>query len=228
MRRFSIAICRVLVLIAITTCVEDFAMAANVNGPEAAYTQEITKRADKIVGSLELGDEAARTRVRDLIAQRYKQLREIHDTRDAKIAEARKSPGPDRTMADSWTKVTSDAANLKVIESHRRFVARLSVELAPEQVEKVKDGMTYGVVPVTYKRYLELLPGLTDEQKREILATLVEAREYAMDAGSSEEKHAIFNKFKGRINNFISAAGYDLKQAEKELAERRRSSPQNR
>jgi len=81
--------------------------------------------------------------------------------------------------------------------------------------------MTYGVVPNTYKRYLELLPSLTDEQKRTILANLLEAREYAMDAGSSEEKHALFGKYKGKINNFLSAAGYDLKQAEKELAARR-------
>ena len=47
----------------------------------------------------------------------------------------------------------------------------------------MKDGLTYGVVSVTYNRYLELLPDLNDEQKREILANLVEAREHAMDAG---------------------------------------------
>jgi hypothetical protein len=86
----------------------------------------------------------------------------------------------------------------------------------------VKDGMTYGVVAVTYQRYLELFPKLKDEQKREILANLIEAREHAMDAGSSEEKHAIFGKYKGRINNYLSAAGYDLKQAEKDLAEKQK------
>ena len=102
-------------------------------------------------------------------------------------------------------------------------MARLSVELTPEQVDKVKDGMTYGVVGITYKRYLELFPNLKDEQKREILANLVEAREYAMDAGSSEEKHAIFGKYKGRINNYLSKAGYDMKQAEKNLAEKQKA-----
>jgi hypothetical protein len=52
------------------------------------------------------------------------------------------------------------------------------------------------------------------------MAMLLEAREHAMDGGSSEEKHAIFGKYKGRINNFLSAQGIDLKAAEKELAAR--------
>jgi len=69
-----------------------------------------------------------------------------------------------------------------------------------------------------------LLPDLSDEQKREILANLVEAREQAMDGGSSEEKHGIFGKYKGRINNYLSEQGYDLKAAEKERAERKKAS----
>jgi len=74
-------------------------------------------------------------------------------------------------------------------------------------------------VQVTYRRYQQVLPELTDEQKREILANLIEARELAMDGGSSDEKHAIFGKYKGRINNYLSAQGYDLRAAEKRLAE---------
>lgn len=31
-----------------------------------------------------------------------------------------------------------------------------------------------------------------------------------MDAGTSKEKHAWFGKYKGRINNYLSAQGYDL------------------
>jgi hypothetical protein len=44
-----------------------------------------------------------------------------------------------------------------------------------------------------------------------------------MDAGSSEEKHGWFRKYKGRINNELSAAGYDLKLAEEEWRRRERS-----
>jgi hypothetical protein len=194
--------------------------AASPADEEAAYTKTINARADKIVATLGIDDGEKATRVRDLIAGQFRGLREIHDARDAKLNEARQAPGGDPTIAAAWSRVATDQATMKVNDLHRRFVARLAVELSPEQVEKVKDGLTYGVVPITYRRYLELLPELTEEQKREILANLIEAREHAMDGGSSEEKHAIFGKFKGRINNYLSAAGYDLKAAEKKLSEK--------
>jgi hypothetical protein len=190
---------------------------------EAAYTRAINERAAGVVGTLGIEDAARSARVQRLIAQQYRSLREIHDTRDARINEAKRSPTGDPSLADAWTKAARDQAALKIADLHHYFVARLSVELAPDQVSKVKDGMTYGVVQVTYQRYLDLLPGLNEEQKREILANLLEAREHAMDGGSSEEKHAIFGKYKGRINNYLSAAGYDLKKAEKELAARQQS-----
>jgi hypothetical protein len=192
---------------------------------EAAYTRTINDRAAKIIGVIGIDDEAKSARVQELIAGQYRALREIHDARDSKLQEVAKSPGGDPTVATAWTKVAQDQANFKLNDLHRRFVARLSVELTAEQVEGVKNGLTYGVLPVTYGGYLRLLPNLTDEQKREILANLIEARELAMDGGSSEDKHAIFGKYKGRINNYLSSQGYDLKAAEKALAEKRKSQP---
>jgi hypothetical protein len=191
---------------------------------EAAYSKEIAKRADKVLAPLGITDEAQTNRVRDLITGQYRTLREVHAARDARINETKRGPG-DAAIDEAWTKTARDAASLKLADAHRRFVARLAVELTPEQVDKIKDGMTYGVVGITYKRYLELFPNLRDEDKRELLADLIEARELAMDAGSSEEKHAVFGKYKGRINNYLSKAGYDMKQAEKDLAEKQKAAP---
>jgi hypothetical protein len=192
---------------------------------EAAYTRTITERSDKIVAPLAIDDAAKATRVRDLIVSQYRALSEIHDARDAKIAQAPKAGG-DQTVADAWRSLARKEADLKTFPLHRQFVARLEAELTPEQVNQVKDGMTYGVVPITYRRYRELLPDLTVEEQAVILANLLEAREYAMDAGSSDEKHAWFGKYKGRINNYLSAAGYNMKQAEQDLAEREEAARQ--
>jgi len=197
------------------------ANAAPISDEEASYTRMITERVDKIVAPLALKDAAKATRVRDLIVAQYRNLRDIHAARDAKIAEA-KSPG-ESAVADAWRGLARKEAERKMYQLHRRFVAQLEAEMTPEQVNRVKDGMTYGVVPLTFRRYRELLPQLTVEQQAEILANLLEAREYAMDAGSSEEKHAWFGKYKGRINNFLSAAGYDMKQAEKDFANREKA-----
>ncbi len=88
--------------------------------------------------------------------------------------------------------------------------------------------MTYGVLPITYRGYLDMLPSLTDEQKKQIKDYLTEAREHAMDAGSSKEKHGWFGKYKGRINNYLSKAGYDMKKAGDDWEKRRKLLKENR
>jgi hypothetical protein len=189
---------------------------------EAAYTRAITERAEKIVAPLALDDAARHARVRELLVNQYRGLRDVHAERDAKLAEAKKTPG-DTAVAEAWRGVAQKEADLKLLALHRRFVARLAAELTADEVDAIKNGMTYNVVPITYERYCELLPELTVEQQAEILANLLEAREYAMDAGSSEEKHAWFGKYKGRINNYLSAAGYNMTQAEKDWAARQKA-----
>src|SRR5438132_546800 len=57
---------------------------------------------------------------------------------------------------------------------------------------------------------------IKDTKKKKIYDWLVEAREHAMDAESSDKKHAWFGKYKGRINNYLSAAGYDMNKEGKE------------
>lgn len=172
---------------------------------ETVYTKTIQGRADKIVATLGLTDPAKRTRVRDLIAGQYRKLRDLQAAQPAAPGQGLTPPTPALT------------------DLHRQYLAQLSADLTPEQVDKVKDGMTYGVLPLTYRVYQEMLPTLTERQKAHILADLAEARERAMDGGTSKEKHAWFGKYKGRINNYLAAEGYDVKKAEKALVERQKT-----
>ena len=71
----------------------------------------------------------------------------------------------------------------------------------------VKDKMTYNKVRVTYDAYCEIINGLTEAEKVRITELLIEAREEAMDGGSAEEKTAVFQKCKGKINNYLSKQG---------------------
>jgi hypothetical protein len=187
-------------------------------GEDPAYTRTITERAEKLVAPLGLADADKATRVRDTLVDQYRNLSRIHDALEAKL---REPGGPsDPTLAEAWRNVAQQQADQELFALHRTFVARLAAELSCDEVDQVKDGMTYGVVPITYRGYQELLPELTPEQKSQILAWLIEAREYAMDAGSAEKKHWWFGKYKGRINNYLSAAGYDLRKAEQARAAR--------
>jgi hypothetical protein len=142
--------------------------------------------------------------------QQYRDLNVIHTRRDKEI-EAAVKIASDKAAAEAQTKSIREQADAHVKQLHQSYLAKLSAELTPEQVDRVKDGMTYGVLPATYRAYLAQVPELTEAQKQRIMAYLVEARELAMDGGTSEEKHLWFRKYKGKINNYLSAEGYKLK-----------------
>jgi len=184
---------------------------------EAAYTRTITQRADKIVAALGVADTNKFVRVREIIAQQYRDLSKIHDGRDAQIKAAKEKAGGDKGAANAGVQAARDEVKPKLAKLHNEFLMKLSTELSAEQVDQVKDGMTYGVLPLTYGVYLRMYPDLTDEQKKQIMAWLVEAREIAMDGSTSDEKHAVFGKYKGKINNYLSKAGYDAKKSEQNL-----------
>lgn len=188
-----------------------------------AIDAALVQRAEKIIAPLQLSDPAQAGRIRDLVAAQYAALRPVHEVRDAAIKAARALPEAEKTAADAAVKAARDTAAARQGELHYAFLARLSAELLPAQIEQIKDGMTYGVCPNTFRVYQEMLPGLTAEQSTQILAWLTEAREHAMDAGSSDEKHGWFGKYKGRINNYLSRAGYDMKQAERDMFARQKA-----
>lgn len=177
------------------------------------YLKTLQERAGKIVDGLNLEADKAE-RVQEIIVLQYYELSKIHDHRDQKLEGIKKSE--DKEQEALKLNILNEI-NSALYQLHAAYLAKLSSELSQDQVAQIKDGMTYGVLERTYNAYLTLLPGLTDEQKRYIYRNLVEAREFAMDAGSSEEKHAWFGKYKGRINNYLSAEGYHLKEAEQKL-----------
>ncbi|MFD2163818.1 DUF3826 domain-containing protein [Paradesertivirga mongoliensis] len=180
---------------------------------EAAYTKVITERADKIVQALSISDQKKALKVRDIIAGQYRGLNNIHEARKASVKSAKEINKENRALADSAVKKIEEEEKLQLSKLHTAYLKSLSAELNPQQVEAVKDGMTYRVLPITYNGYLQMLPNLTEDQKKQILAYLTEAREFAMDAESSEKKHGWFGKYKGKINNYLSAAGINMKQA---------------
>ena len=181
------------------------------------YLKTLQGRTGKIVDQLGIEDTAKAARVQKIIIIQYYELSKIHDVRDADLEKAGDLEGEEREMAKE--KVITEA-EAKLYKRHAAYIAALSSELTQDQIEVVKDGMTYGVVQRTYSTYLNLLPDITEEQKRYIYTCLIEAREFAMDAGSSKAKHGWFGKYKGRINNYLSAQGIDMKKAEEDFKKR--------
>jgi len=184
------------------------------------YTQVITKRAEKIVSALNITDSVKFKHVQAIIIDQYRSLSSIHDARNAKVKDIKTADGDDKAKANAETAAVDSNVDVQLNKLHMHYLAELGTELTPAQVDEVKDQMTYKILPLTYNAYLDELPALTDAQKLQIKAWLIEAREHAIDAESSEKKHAWFGKYKGRINNYLSAQGYDMKKAAEDWQKR--------
>ena len=174
---------------------------------EVVYTTAIENRTADILKLLNLTDAAKSTEVHDLIIAQYRALRARDEAIDAKL----KGDGKEITYANRADQLAAQSQSL-----HDQFLAKLAGILTPEQVEKIKNQMTYNKVTVTYDAYCAIVPGLTDADKAKILELLKQAREEAIDGGSAPEKSAIFQKYKDQINSYLNAHGYDVTKAFKD------------
>ena len=179
--------------------------AAETNSPaadaEAKYTAAINGRTADILKILALTDADKAAKVRDTIIAQYRSLKAWHEENDAKL----------KTAKADTNAVAQIRGSLKTL--HASFLARLAENLSPEQIEQVKDKMTYGKVQFTFAGYASQYPGLSAANRQKILELLKQAREEAMDGGSAAEKTAVFTKCKGKINNFLSKQGIHPEKA---------------
>jgi hypothetical protein len=171
----------------------------NTEGLDSAYVNSIIARSQKIVDGLQLSDTKKAENVRNIIANRYFLLNAIHSKYD---------------------KSQQDARDAELYKHHFELASALAQYLTEEQIDAVKDGMTFGRLKRDYNATLDMIPTLTDEEKLQVLIWLKEAREYAMDAADSKGKHFWFDKYRGRTNNWLSSRGYDLKKERDEWMKR--------
>jgi hypothetical protein len=160
-------------------------------GRDSAYVESIKGRAQKIVDGLQLSDRKQARTVRNIIANRYFLLNDIHSKYD---------------------KTQQDALNAELYKHHFELASALAQYLTEDQIDQVKDGMTFGRLKRDYQATQDMIPSLSDYEKKQVLIWLQEAREFAMDAADSKGKHFWFDKYRGRTNNWLSARGYDLKK----------------
>ncbi|HTY86078.1 MAG TPA: DUF3826 domain-containing protein [Candidatus Acidoferrum sp.] len=184
---------------------------------EATYITSIENRTAAIVASLDLNNAEKSARVHDIIIAQYRTLR----ARDEAIDSLLKLQGKEVNYKNRAPLMQSESKAL-----HDKFLAKLATELTPEQVEIVKNKMTYNKVQVTYVAYCSIFSDLTEADKTEIMDKLKAAREEAMDGGSAAEKSAIFQKYKDQINDYLNAHGHDVAKAYKEWEAKQQASNQ--
>ncbi len=178
----------------------------NSEGRDPQYVETILGRARKVTDEFSQTYTPMGQNLRNIVANRYFELNDIYAERDS--------------LKKTDKKLAEALCDSKLYRSHFAFDANLAKYLDPSRIERVKNVMTYNVVKVTYDAQCDMIPTLKDEEKQQILLWLKEARELAIDAESSNKKHEVFGKYKGRINNYLSKRGYDLNKEREEWYKR--------
>ncbi len=189
---------------------------------QKAYQKVINQRSNKIVLGLNIADSVVFYKVQNALVGQYSHLSALHDSLNGLVKTIKTTTTAKEQIAIAILQIENTRTE-KLQVLHEQFIANISSVLSASQIAQLKDGMTYSILPITLKAYEDMLPNLTAEQKAQINTYLTEAREFAMDAESSEKKHAWFGKYKGKINNYLSAAGIDMKKAGQEWEERRKA-----
>ncbi len=189
---------------------------------QKAYQKVINQRSNKIVLGLNIADSVVFYKVQNALVGQYSHLSALHDSLNGLVKTIKTTTTAKEQIAIAILQIENTRTE-KLQVLHEQFIANISSVLSASQIAQLKDGMTYSILPITLKAYEDMLPNLTSEQKTQINTYLTEAREFAMDAESSEKKHAWFGKYKGKINNYLSAAGIDMKKAGQEWEERRKA-----
>jgi hypothetical protein len=195
--------------------------------PANAETLTLEKHLKPILTALNLSDTNQTAKVRDILAAQIKAWNAWHAQNDAQIKglwnQFNKARGKqNETNADAaLARIDGIYATFK--PQHARFNASLAAELTPDQVETVKDVLTINKVKITYSAYGQIFHGLTEAQQAFILKNLKAAREEAIDAGAMTEKSAFFKKYKIQIEAYLTAQGYDVKQAYKDFVAKQKA-----
>jgi len=163
--------------------------------PTAASDAALEKRVMDMIDNLKLNDAAKEKRLHTVLVTDLKAVRESHN---AGFAHAKN--------------VRND------------LNAGLAANLTPEQIDAVKEELTHGQAKRTFDTYHEIIPELTPEDDKFILAKLHAAREEALDVKNADELGPIFEPYKTEIEKYITAHHRDWKTAYKAFVAKRNAS----
>lgn len=187
----------------------------------------LDKHIRPILAALQLGDAVKEARVNNVLAEYLKSLDAWHATNDTQIKplwnQFNQARGKQNEAEADVMLGKIDDVYAAFKPQHDQLIADLSAVLSPGQIETVEDVLTINKVKITFHAYGEIFHGLTDEQDAFILKNLKAARERAIDAGSMTEKSAFFKKYKIKIEAYLTAQGYDVKQSYRDFVAKQKA-----
>ena len=191
--------------------------------PESAHTvfeRRIAERATKALERLQLSDDAVTAKAQKAITQFYRGLNAAHTDRDQHLALL-------STIDPGNLHRILHRAEKRAQAVYGELIGSLVPLLNDAQIEAVKDGMTFDMVPLSMATFERMFPRLDERQKAQVRAWLVESREISLVAGSAERKLDIFRINKMRTHAYLAAQGFDVDAAVKAEEARKAAAKKN-
>lgn len=161
---------------------------------DPAFAPVAERRTGGIMEALEFDDEARAARVRRIVRNFMVDTKNINE----------------------GSKVPDDAKRARLEQARATLFAGFEAEeLDEEQRLTILNGLSANHYRINYDAFLNLVPDLTDEQKKYIHEQLADVCNEAILLNSGSEKGELFIHRRGRINNYLSDQGYDLKELSK-------------
>ncbi|WBL24705.1 DUF3826 domain-containing protein [Zunongwangia sp. HGR-M22] len=171
-------------------------------------------RASKWVSDLNIMDSSKTEKVRTLIFEHLKTIRDYHNSHSYTIVPEGINPKTGDKLSDLDRRIIAHSA--QPADIHENFISSLRKELTEEQVVKILDYHTVGKVDFTMKAYKEIVPDLSTGEIKHIRGLLEEARERAIDFKNMEEISAIFEIYKTKAEAYLNSNGRDWRQLYKD------------
>ncbi len=185
--------------------------AASTPAPVDAATQKrIDGKSDRLLAAIKLDDPARVEQVRGILADWFVTLWGWHEKHDSELtrlwtdwnkarAVVPKDEFPGEVIAH---RIDDVYGSLK--PAYQAFLSRLSAELTPEQIDRLKE--TWSRSPGmqrTYEAYLQIVPDLTPAQQEVIRNRMLLAREAAMLTDSDKEIVNIYKVHKVKVEAYV-------------------------
>ncbi|HEY4246697.1 MAG TPA: DUF3826 domain-containing protein [Lacunisphaera sp.] len=181
-----------------------------VTATDAATQKHVDAKVDHLLGSIKFDDAGKAARAKSLLGGWIVTIWNWHKVNDPQLKElwskwnqARAVVPKDEFPAEVIAHQIDDAyASLK--PAYQTFIAQLSAELSPEQVDAIKEKWSRSPGRMrTYNVYLQMVPDLNDEQKKVIFDRMNQAREDAMLTDADREIVTIFKRHKVKVEAYI-------------------------
>lgn len=174
-------------------------LAEPVPAEDPAFAPVAKQRTEGIMKELEFGDADRVARVRRLVRNFMVDTKNINE----------------------GSKVPDDRKRSRLEQARATLYAGFDAEkLDDAQRLAIKNGLSANHYRINYDAFLNLVPDLTEEQKQYIHEQLADVCDEAILLNSGSAKGELFIDRRGRINNYLSKEGYDLKALSKERNER--------